>query len=752
MIVHLFNSSSVSGPEKLVLPALSSARDHFVVVNLREERIQSLRESDPLEKYSHSLQLNYGDIRVCRQWDTVAVRDLRALLNRLDPDLVHAHDVKASIYLLQAQPDSTKRRYRIVSTHHGVHGRPNLKTRIYEWLYRMYFLKSFDRIFSVSSADYEDLLRSGISKERLRLHLNGVDGHPVDITLRPKESSHIRALWLPDEKKRDELFLMGVVGRLSAEKDHNRMLNILSCLDRMRCSQEWKCLIFGTGPLEAELKHQVARRGLEQRIQWMGYRTDISKELAGLDLVLSMSRAEGLPINLIEAGWAGTPVLCTSVGGNVDLIPDDSYGSRIEPKEPVVNSALRIKESISPPGQVKLRKQAARLQQRVMTEFSQSHWMQQLKDLYSEVGVSFSGSSEKQESSEPRTDGNDGTFGERVQTSFLSRLLMYPTERLEDVRGWSRNGFRILMYHRFPSSEPDIQDALARQCEHLTQYYHVVSISDIAKSLREGTDLPPNALAVTVDDGYRDFLCNGHPVFRAYRIPVTVFLSTSFIDGGFWMWWDQIRYIFEKTQRESLDVVLFTNQPPIVFPLKTMEQRRQSIATFTETMKHIKDSDRVKWVRSLPELLDVQLPSIPPGPLAPMEWSEIRYLADNGVDFGAHTCTHPILSRMNETDLAKEIVDSKWKIEDQLQKPVHHFSYPNGHSNDVNKQTLKVLEECRFESAVTAEGGVNFQGAHPYWLKRIGVYPMMSKFNFEVLLAGLGGSRSKQTPSYLIRT
>src|SRR5882757_5027664 len=108
MIVHLFNSSSVSGPERLVLPALASAREQFVVVNLREERIQRLRETDPLEDYARSLGLEYHDIRVCRHWDTVAVRDLSALLERLDPDLVHAHDVKASAYLLQARPASSK--------------------------------------------------------------------------------------------------------------------------------------------------------------------------------------------------------------------------------------------------------------------------------------------------------------------------------------------------------------------------------------------------------------------------------------------------------------------------------------------------------------------------------------------------------------------------------------------------------------------------------------------------------------------
>src|ERR1051326_757259 len=149
MIVHLFNSSSVSGPERLVLPALATARDHFIIVNLREERLAHLREADPLEDYARALNLDYIDIRVYGHWDNVAVRELSLMLERLDPDLVHAHDVKASSYLLHARY-GWKRQIPIVSTHHGVHGRPAWKTRLYEGIQRQYILTSFERISCAS--------------------------------------------------------------------------------------------------------------------------------------------------------------------------------------------------------------------------------------------------------------------------------------------------------------------------------------------------------------------------------------------------------------------------------------------------------------------------------------------------------------------------------------------------------------------------------------------------------------------------
>ncbi len=332
MIIHLFNSSSISGPERLVLPALADYPDSFMVINLVEERIGRLLESDPLEEYCRSLNLPYRGIRVKRRWDPAAVAELAHLLSDLHPNLVHAHAIKASAYLIHA--GRTKpHRYPIVSTHHGVHGLPDWTTRFYEWLYRKLYLPSYDRVLAVSSADYDFLLRSGIKKDRLRLHRNGIDGPLVNFEDRPAAARKARAQWLPKNAERNSLFLFGVVARLSREKDHDRLLRILSELNRRPCERDWKCLIFGEGALGMELRQTANRLGLGQRVIWMGYQESVGDSLAGLNLLLSFSKAEGLPLNLIEAGWAGTPVMCTKVGGVADLIPDERYGNGVRLEE-----------------------------------------------------------------------------------------------------------------------------------------------------------------------------------------------------------------------------------------------------------------------------------------------------------------------------------------------------------------------------------------------------------------------------------
>jgi hypothetical protein len=182
-----------------------------------------------------------------------------------------------------------------------------------------------------------------------------------------------------------------VIGRLSPEKDHERLLRVLSCLNRLPTTRDWKCLIFGSGALEAALREEAGHLGLGKRILWMGYRQDVMNELSGLDLLLSFSKAEGLPINLIEAGWAGTPVMATRVGGVTDLIPDESYGHLMDPGEPDEVSALNLLRALTPEGHAELENQAGRFQERVALEFRQSKWLQRLAAIYAEIGVTLEG-------------------------------------------------------------------------------------------------------------------------------------------------------------------------------------------------------------------------------------------------------------------------------------------------------------------------------------------------------------------------
>src|ERR1019366_4009442 len=218
----------------------------------------------------------------------------------------------------------------------------------------------------------------------------------------------------------------------------------------------------------------------------------------------------------------------------------------------------------------------------------------------------------------------------------MVRALLHHAGGLRVVRYWNRHGFRILMYHRFPSI-PGLREALAKQCDHMRRHYRILSLTEIGRYIKEGTRLPSYALAVTVDDGNQNFFLNGYPVFHAHQIPVTVYLVSGFLDRQLWLWWDQIRYVLEKSRRSSFQWSLSPGQPPITYPLKTAEQFQHTVSPITEAMKRVSKADRYQALNEgLFKLLEVDLPIEPPPPMAPMQWSEVRQMAENRVDVGAH--------------------------------------------------------------------------------------------------------------------
>jgi len=288
-------------------------------------------------------------------------------------------------------------------------------------------------------------------------------------------------------------------------------------------------------------------------------------------------------------------------------------------------------------------------------------------------------------------------------------------------------GVRILLYHRFPAA---CRESLVLQCQYLRQHYQPVSLAQIDAWLFDGTTLPPNAMAVTVDDGHRDFFEVAFPVFQVYGIPVTVFLTTGFLDNRCWLWTDQVAHLFFNTPVPEADIAL--PQGNCRLPLRVEADRRRALALVKGSAKRMPHAVRTAFVqKELPRLLKVEIPSAPPVEYRPLVWDEVRMMSRRGVSFGAHTQSHPILSSIESpADLRREIVESKARIEQELNIPVPHFSYPNGTSNDIDARTIGEVKAAGFRSAVIAERGVNRKHTNPFLLYRLPLESNTSPVDF----------------------
>ena len=111
-----------------------------------------------------------------------------------------------------------------------------------------------------------------------------------------------------------------------------------------------------------------------------------------------------------------------------------------------------------------------------------------------------------------------------------------------------------------------------------------------------------------------------------------------------------------------------------------------------------------------------------------MSWDELREIADNGIEIGAHTSTHASLSRLTGPELSYEISGCKNKLEGKLGLVVNNFCYPNGTVHDYNNQVMQEVEKAGFlSSTVCFADSVSYTNL--YDLRRYSVGSNMYQFH-----------------------
>lgn len=119
-----------------------------------------------------------------------------------------------------------------------------------------------------------------------------------------------------------------------------------------------------------------------------------------------------------------------------------------------------------------------------------------------------------------------------------------------------------------------------------------------------------------------------------------------------------------------------------------------------------------------------------------LTWDEARELAAGGVTIGAHTMTHPHLSRLSEDDQRREISESAREITDRLGRRPEAFAYPYGSLADYNDTSIRLVRETGFHYAVSNRYGVNPPGSDRWTLRRIWIDNTDTLETFQAKVSG----------------
>jgi peptidoglycan/xylan/chitin deacetylase (PgdA/CDA1 family) len=264
------------------------------------------------------------------------------------------------------------------------------------------------------------------------------------------------------------------------------------------------------------------------------------------------------------------------------------------------------------------------------------------------------------------------------------------------------------MLHRFRNRNTGVEghdtDQLRRTLEYLRKHrYNLIGLHELVLNLR--SDVPPvdRTVVFTIDEGYQHQATAAASVFTAFDCPVTIFVTTGFLDGDIWFWWDQIEFIFSSLEPSELTVPLAGSQ--LTYSCVTDAERRRAAAEFTSRCKHVAAADRLAGIAALAAAAAVDLPSSPPLKYAPMTWDQLRDCERRGITFGPHSVTHPILASTSDEQSRRELVESWNRLCREASDPVPVFCYPNGEWDDFGDREIKTLDEMGLLGAVTAVRG-----------------------------------------------
>lgn len=285
-------------------------------------------------------------------------------------------------------------------------------------------------------------------------------------------------------------------------------------------------------------------------------------------------------------------------------------------------------------------------------------------------------------------------------TSLGSRLVRFIGDRIGAGRA-AQGRLVILNYHRILespdpmlASEPDAA-SFRWQMQVLADCFNVLPLDRALDALAAGR-IPPRAVCITFDDGYRSTHDVALPILRDFGFPATVFVTTGFIDTGS-MWNDRILEVLRTTTAQRLDL---EDAGLGSYRLGTLDERRNAVAVLTEKAKYLAPAMRQELVNRL-DLLGNRAYREPM-----LTRDMIRVLASQGIEIGAHTVSHPILTSLPDANALQEMVESKRDLEAITGRPVRYFAYPNGKRGmDFDERHIAMTREAGFEAAFTTAHG-----------------------------------------------
>ncbi len=297
---------------------------------------------------------------------------LYRLFREVAPDIVHTRNLAALEATVPALAAGVAIRI------HGEHGRDvgdldgtNRRYRLVRRLYRPFVTK-----YVALSKDLERYLAGpiGVPPSRIDQIYNGVDTESFS----PAHHTRLPIEGCPFDRSRH--FLVGTVGRMQAVKNPVALARAFARAVKSRArGNNLRLVMVGDGPQRGEVEAVLADAGLRDMAWLPGERSDIPAIMRALNCFVLPSLAEGISNTVLEAMASGVPVIATRVGGNPELVDDESTGRLVSSQSDDALTAAILRYFDDPAA---ARRHGGAARSAVVRRFSLDRMVQDYRALY----------------------------------------------------------------------------------------------------------------------------------------------------------------------------------------------------------------------------------------------------------------------------------------------------------------------------------------------------------------------------------
>lgn len=288
-VLHLLSSNKFSGAENVACQ----------IVNMFKGEIDMLYCS-PYGQIADSLvdkNINYSPIK------TLSTIEIKRVVKEYQPDIIHAHDVRASIFAALSTQQVP-----IVSHIHGNFGNTN-KNFSKSLLYRL-FLPRFSKVIVVSDSIVNEYMFSDKLKSKCLVLYNTINVQTV-----------LEKIMIDSNNYNFDCVYLG---RLTYPKNPERLISIMKHVVGKYPNE--KLGIIGDGELINTIQSMIIKEHMENNIKIMGFMNNPYKVISQSKLMIICSRYEGTPMAALEAMALGIPIVSTPVDGLKNIIENGVQG------------------------------------------------------------------------------------------------------------------------------------------------------------------------------------------------------------------------------------------------------------------------------------------------------------------------------------------------------------------------------------------------------------------------------------------